>query len=313
MTDSPLPTAKLGRTDLEVTRLGYGAMAIHGVPPSGAAISDNHARDVLHSVMDAGINYIDTANCYGRSEEFIGNYLGARRSEYFLATKCGCRPYDEYQKYYLAGETVPVDERHIWTKENVFRGLEESLRRLRTDYVDVMQVHGPGLADWHREDLFDSLDEMRRQGKVRWLGMSARNAEELPDFLDMDVFDVFQVAYSAFSRQQEAWISTAAGRGAGTVIRGGVAKGEPEESVGAADRWRDAFENKGLDELREDGESRTAFVLRFTLSHPDIHTVIVGSQDPTHIADNARAARSGPLSDETYAEAKRRLNGAETA
>ncbi len=312
MSDSMLPTATLGRTGLDVTRLGYGAMAIHGVPPSGKAISDDHARDVLHSVMDAGINFIDTSNCYGRSEEFIGNHLGARRSEYFLATKCGCRPYDEYQKYYLAGESVPAEERHIWSRENIFRGLEESLRRLQTDYVDVMQVHGPGLADWEREGLFDSLDEMRRQGKVRWVGMSARNPDELPAFLDMDVFDVFQVAYSAYSRQQEGWISQAAERGAGTIIRGGVAKGEPEEETGATDRWRESFENKGLDELREDGESRTAFVLRFTLSHPDIHTVIVGSQSPSHIADNARVARLGPLTTATYEETKRRLGGAAT-
>ncbi len=309
MSDSQLLTAALGRTGLPVSRLGYGAMAIHGVPPTSQLVSDDHARGVLRGVMDAGINFIDTANCYGRSEEFIGKYLGPRRSEYFLATKCGCRPYAEYQKYYLAGENVPVDERHIWSRENMFRGLEESLRRLRTDYVDVMQVHGPGLADWHREGVLDSLNEMRRQGKVRWLGMSARNAEELPDFLDLGVFDVFQVPYSVFSRQHEAWISEVALRGVGTIIRGGIAKGEPREKACASDRWRDAFESGGLDELREQGETRTAFVLRFTLSHPDIHTVIVGTQDPQHVAENAGAARLGPLPADTYEEAKRRLDG----
>ena len=310
VSNSPLPTSTLGSTGLEVTRLGYGAMAIHGVPPAAQPVSDDHARGVLHAVMDAGISFIDTANCYGRSEEFIGNYLGARRSEYTLATKCGCRPYAEYQRYYLAGKSVPVAERHIWSRENVFRGLEESLRRLRTDYVDLMQVHGPSLADWRREGLFESLDEMRRQGKVRWLGMSARDPEELADFLDLGVFDVFQVPYSAFGRQHEEWISEAARRGVGTVIRGGVAKGEPLEG-GATDRWHDAFETRALDELREEGQSRTAFVLRFTLSHPDIHTVIVGSQDPEHIAENAGAARLGPLPADIYLEARRRLEGSQ--
>ena len=105
-----LPTATLGRTGLAVSRLGYGAG--HRRP-----MNDEQMEAQLNAVLDAGITFLDTANDYGNSEEMIGRYFGQRRAAYLLATKCGCHP----------------DGEHIWTRQNVFRGLQESLERLRTD------------------------------------------------------------------------------------------------------------------------------------------------------------------------------------
>src|SRR5512136_1438849 len=86
-----LPTNSLGRTKLQVTRLGYGAMEVRGSRIwGGRPVTDEQARAILNAVLDAGINFIDTANDYGLSEEFIGKYIAHRRSEYYLATKCGC-------------------------------------------------------------------------------------------------------------------------------------------------------------------------------------------------------------------------------
>jgi aryl-alcohol dehydrogenase-like predicted oxidoreductase len=90
------------------------------------------------------------------------------------------------------------------------------------------------------------------------------------------------------------------------VIRGGVARGEPGKGLGGAARWR-TFEAAQLDALRAEGESRTEFLLRFTLTHPHTQTIIVGTLDPEHLAENLRAIRRGLLSPEVYAEAKRRL------
>ena len=287
-----LTTAVLGRTGLEVTRLGYGAMELRD-SPRGRPVTEDLAETMLNAVLDAGISFIDTSNDYGRSEEFIGKYISHRRSEYRLATKCGC---------------VPGGGRHVWTKENLFRGLGESLRRLRTDHVDVMQLHGPSVDECEQGDLVETLQEMRRQGKVRWIGNSTR-LPDLPTYLKWGVFDVFQIAYSALSRDHEGWISGAAEAGIGTVIRGGVAKGEPGVSgVSRAENWRKFGEAK-LDELREEGESRTAFMLRFTLAHPQMHTTIVGTQHPEHLKENVRTALRGPLPADVYAEAKRRLDG----
>lgn len=286
-----LPTTTLGRTGLQVTRLGYGAMELRDVP-RGRPITHDQAKAVLNAVLDAGINYIDTSNDYGRSEEFIGKYIPHRRNEYFLATKCGCRP----------GGGQP----HIWTKENLFRGLHQSLRRLNTDYVDVMQLHNPTVDECQQANLVEALREMQKQGKARWIGIST-TLPHLPTYLQWGVFDVFQTPYSALQREHEDWITSAAKVGIGTVIRGGVAKGEPGVSgVGRPEVWQ-SFQKAGLGDLRSEGESPTAFILRFTLSHAQINTIIVGTQNAEHLQDNVRAALQGPLPKHVYAEAKQRL------
>ena len=95
----------------------------------------------------------------------------------------------------------------------------------------------------------------------------------------------------------------------GIIIRGGVAQGEPGSGRGSGESWA-TFERAGLDELREAGESRSAFVLRYTLSHPFAHTIIVGTTRSEHLQENLAAVRRGPLQEDTYAEAKRRLDRA---
>jgi aryl-alcohol dehydrogenase-like predicted oxidoreductase len=293
-----LPTTVLGRTGLTVTRLGYGAMEIRGSRIwSGRPVTDNQAEKILNTVVDAGITFLDTANDYGRSEEFIGRYLAHRRVQYYLATKCGC---------HVVRRDADIDDTpHVWTKENLFRGLHESLQRMKTDYVDVMQLHNPTVQQCEQYAVVATLQEMQRQGKVRWLGIST-SLPHLPTYLRWGVFDVFQIPYSALERTHEAWITATAQAGIGTVIRGGVARGEPGVGLGGAARWQ-KFAPARLDELRAEGESRTEFLLRFTLTHPHVQTIIVGTLYPEHLAENLRAISHGPLSSEVYAEAKRRL------
>ena len=279
----------LGRTSLEVTRLGYGAMELRDAP-RGRAVTEDQTKTILNAVLDAGIDFIDTANGYGRSEEYIGKYISNRRSEYRLATKCGC-----------------IGTEHLWTRENLFRGLHESLERMRTDYVDVMQLHGPTVKECEQEGLVEALQEMRRQGKVRWIATSSV-VPELATYLKWGAFDAFQIPYSALERRHEEWITAVADAGAGTIIRGGVAKGEPGESgVDRSEVWR-KFGEANLDELREEGESRTAFMLRYTLAHPSVNTTIVGTLSPDHLRENLESARRGPLPPDVHSEAKRRLD-----
>ena len=201
-----LPTATLGRTGLQVTRLGFGS-------GHRRSMTDQEMDAQLNAVLDAGINFIDTANDYGNSEEMIGRFLRHRRDEFVLATKCGCHP-----------------DGHIWTRENLFRGLHESLERLRVDYLDVMQLHNPTVADCEQGELVDALQDMRTQGKVRWIGMST-TLPHLPTYLDWDVFDVYQIPYSALEREHENWLTTTAQAGAGTIIRGGAIEGTVQIGV----------------------------------------------------------------------------------
>ena len=112
---------------------------------------------------------------------------------------------------------------------------------------------------------------------------------------------------SALQRQHEDLITKAAQTGAGIIIRGGIARGEPDDARGRKDVW-DTFDKAGLGELLERGEGRSAFVLRFTLTHPHCHTTIVGTMQPDHFKENVKTAMKGPLSDDVYQEAKKRLD-----
>jgi aryl-alcohol dehydrogenase-like predicted oxidoreductase len=276
-----LPTRTLGRTGLRVTQLGYGAMELRGAPRA-RDLTDAQVDKILAAVLDSGINYIDTSIDYGPSEERIGRSIGTRRDEYFLASKCGC----------LTAPATPGAPTHVFTPENIVAGVEQSLRRLQTDYLDVVQFHAsPSRTDLEAQGGLDALLDLQRQGKVRFIGMSG-TLPNLPEQIQMGVFDVFQIPYSAVQAEHEALISEAAAAGAGTVIRGGAAKG--------------AWDGTALDDLL-DGGSRTEFILRYTLSHPDLHTTIVGTADQAHLEANVAAARKGPLPADVYAEAKRRL------
>jgi len=295
----------LGRTGTEVTILGYGAMELRG-QPRGPAITDEAAGQVLNAVLDAGINLIDTSVDYGRSEELIGRYLGHRRDEYFLASKCGC-PLD------LPTGTPPPYP-HDYRPANVRAGVEQSLRRLGTDRLDLVQVHmSPSREQLEQDQTIGTLQSLRDEGKVRFIGMSGI-LPNLPGHLAMGVFDVFQIPYSALQREHEELITQAAAAGAGTLIRGGAARGTlAADKTGqpgpiglppgaGQERWAAA----GLDGLL-DGMSPMEFVLRFTLSHPGLSSTIVGTANPEHLRANLAVAGRGPLPGDLYAEALRRL------
>ena len=288
-----LPKRQLGRTGLQVTTLGYGAMEIRNRAERPS--TDAEAERVLNAVLDAGINYIDTSIDYGESEERIGRYLASRRSEYYLASKCGCP----------VGEVGGMRAPHIFTAENVIAGVEQSLRRLQTDYLDLVQFHhSPSRAELMEGGL-EALQDLQAQGKVRFIGMSG-TMPNLPGQIEMGVFDVFQVPYSALQREHEELIQEASEAGAGIVIRGGVARGDPaRERGGFWDKWQEAE----IDDLL-DGMPRTEFLLRFTISNPNLDTTIVGTTNPEHLAQNVEAVLKGPLPAEVYEEAKRRVSTA---
>src|SRR6266498_3850325 len=162
MNRQPLPSAVLGRTNLTVTRLGFGAMEIRGSRIwGGRPVTEEQAKTILNAVLDSGINFIDTANDYGRSEEFIGKYIAQRRDEYILATKCGCTVVRQ-------NETTD-DTPHVWTHDNLFRGLNESLARMKTDHIDIMQLHNPAVEQVEEGQLVKALQGMKQQGKVRFI------------------------------------------------------------------------------------------------------------------------------------------------
>lgn len=218
----------LGRTGADVTILGYGAMELRG-QPRGPAIADDDAGRVLNAVLDAGINLIDTSVDYGRSEELMGRYIGHRREEYFLASKCGC-PLSP-----PAGATPPYQ--HDYQLANVRANVEQSLRRLGTDWLDLVQVHmSPSRAQLEADQTIPVLQALREEGKVRFIGMSGI-LPHLTDHIAMGVFDVFQVPYSALQREHEELINAAAAAGAGRSSAAGQrAAPRPRTSLAIAEQ-----------------------------------------------------------------------------
>jgi aryl-alcohol dehydrogenase-like predicted oxidoreductase len=297
-----IPRRALGRTGLEVTTLGFGAMELRG-DQGGPQIADEDAGKLLNAVLDEGINFIDTSIDYGRSEELIGKFIAHRRSEYVLASKCGCVP------------GAGMGTEHVHTAENIRAGVEHSLRTLRTDHLDLVQFHRSlSRQEFAADGALAEALALRDEGKVRFVGVSAV-LPTLNEQIEMGVFDTFQIPYSALQREHEDVIARASTAGAGIIIRGGVARGTPDDwesrryYMVSNETMRDFWDTAGLDELL-DGMSRTAFMLRFTLSHPDLDTTIVGTASIEHLRENIAVAAAGPLPDEVLREAKSRLSAA---
>jgi aryl-alcohol dehydrogenase-like predicted oxidoreductase len=286
----------LGRTGLNVTQLAFGAMELRYPAEGGDRnVADKTADEVLNGVLDAGINFIDTAPDYGLSEERIGRFISSRRKEFYISTKCGCDPKDK------GGQGG-----HIWSRDQLLRNIEGSLKRLRLDYVDILQLHNPKLAENPPVELLVStLKEIQSRGLTKFISISTT----LPDiisYLDHGVFDTFQIPYSCLEPQHHDAIAEVGKRGAGVIIRGGIGTGGPEGPVLKRVKM-DVWQAAKLDELCTGDIKASELVLRYTLKHPQCHTTIVGTSNPQHLAANLSAAGKGPLPDDIYNEVTRRI------
>jgi len=289
----------LGASRLPVTVLGFGAMELRH-------LAQGDAIRMVNAVLDLGINYIDSSPDYGLSEEYIGKAVAHRRAEFFLASKCGCNV-DAAGK----GQTPP----HLWTRAQLLWNIENSLRLLKTDHLDVWQLHGTlptELAGGAADEVIRTLQEVKQQGKVRSIGLSFKNGGAgdplYPDgytfaymkhFLELGVFDLFQVVYGGMVRRNELAITRAAALGLGIVARGVV------KHYGSD--FSERFASAGLPDLCAPAESMSQFLLRFALNHSGISTLIIGTKNQEHLAENIRAADAGPLPAAVYQEACQRL------
>jgi aryl-alcohol dehydrogenase-like predicted oxidoreductase len=294
---------RMGRTELVASRVGYGAMELAGAPRA-RALEERDAVRFLNQVIDRGINYIDTSIDYGLSEQLIGKALSHRRADFVLASKCACQ----------VGVEGPGErgEKHIYTGENVTAGVEQSLRRLRTDYLDVVQVHGnPTRTELEDGGVIDALLKLQRDGKVRHLGISSR-LPLLAEFVDADYFSVIQVPYSALQRQNEDVIAALQRAGKAVVARGVTGRGAPGKDwttrpIGTAKGdAQQLWERARLDELLG-GMSRIEFMIRFAMANNNIDVALVATTDEVHLAADVDYAIKGPLEPKLFKAACDRL------
>ena len=305
-----IPRRILGKTGLEISALGFGSLELRGIVAGiGRPIDERQAETILNEVLDAGINYIDTSVDYGGSEERIGKFISARRSEFILASKCGCPP--DLSKFAPEERTrygVPLPRLHDYSRNNIINTLDQSLSRLNTDYLDVLQLHfSPSVELLEQESAIETLSLLKKAGKIRFIGCSSI-LPNIIDHINLGVFDVLQIPYSKLEPAHECALHLAAEAGIGTVIRGGVAKGLPEQQHSSVDAWG-IWERANLDEFIGN-MTRIEFLLRLTISNPDVHTAIIGTSNTQHLKANIAAATAGPLEDDLYTEISDRLSKA---
>ena len=202
---------------------------------------------------------------------------------------------------------VHIETPHLWTRDNLLRNIHGSLERMKTDCVDILQLHNPTPDDVRKGKLVEVLKEIQSERLTRFIGIST-TLPFLPEFVEMKVFDTFQIPYSCLEPEHHDCITLAAESGAGIIIRGGIARGGPESALAPKARI-DLWQKAGLDELL--GDMRPAeLILRYVLNHPHCHTTIVGTVNPNHLAQNLKVAEKGPLPAELYEEVSRRVKTA---
>jgi len=277
-----LEKRRVPRMGMDVTFIGFGALEIGrdwglGDADEKRRPDDEAAGEVLRAVLDLGINLIDTASAYHRSEERIGRTIAGRRGEYVLASKCGEHS-DEPRTFYdfsYAGISASIDR---------------SLRLLQTDVIDLMQIHfGPdpeGVLD--RGETVAAMKDAQRAGKVRFLGASIDGAVATRCIESGD-FDVMQLGYSLVAQGNTENIRLARSKGIGVLIRSGLAAGALTSRV--IPHLND--EVRHIDKVRKllalvggDGDALTSLALNFLYENDGISSVLVGSKRVAHVKAN---------------------------
>jgi aryl-alcohol dehydrogenase-like predicted oxidoreductase len=309
---------RLGQTDLDVSRICFGTWQTGG---DWGAVEEEDAIAAARTALDLGVNFFDTAQAYGfgESERLLAKSLElgspSRRSEVVVATKGGLR---------LEGDTMHRDSSPRWLR----KGVDQSLRELGTDYVDLYQVHWPD-HDTPFESTATALDELVTEGKIRYVGVSNFDADEMAEFERTRRIDAIQPPYHLFRRDIEAEVLPyARERRIGVLVYGplahGLLTGKFDSGAEFAEGdWRgessvfsgEDFEGnvqivKELGRFAEErGYTVGQLAVAWTLSNPAVDVAIVGARRPDHIEGTAPAGDI-QLSDDDRQEIEEIIEGA---
>ena len=268
----------LGNTELQVSRLGLGLVEIGRDTGSDAL---HKADRVLNSALDAGINLFDTAECYDLSEERVGLTVSHRRHEYILATKVGHVPFG------MSGEP--------WTKKTITSSIDHSLSLMKTDYVDLLQVHAYDSPFPLPDDVLRAVEDARDAGKTRYIGFSQEN-DQAEWALDIGIFDTLQTAFNVMDqRARYNLFNKAKEKGIGIIAKRPIAN-----AVWGKEHVENYYSNDGVAEqllaraklisnfgpLEGIPEDPIEFALGFVLSHEEVGSAIVGTSNPEHMMSN---------------------------
>jgi len=273
---------------MDVSILGFGGSEIGYERASGRTV----AR-LLGGALDAGLNVIDTAECYEDSEALIGRALGPRRGEVHLFTKCG-----------HAGGWARAD----WRPSALLSSIERSLRRLGTDHVDLVQLHSCSLAQLRKGDVVAALERARERGWTRYIGYSG-DGEAARYAVECGRFDALQTSVSIADQQAiDLTLPRAQAHGLGVIAKRPLANVAWRHARKPAEPYYQDYWTRlrALDYDFLTGDAAVATALRFTLAVPGVHTAIVGTAKPDRWPANAALLAAGPLPPEDVARIRAR-------
>ena len=264
---------QFGNTDMLVSVLGFGGAEI-----GFGGVQSEVVDRMLNEALDSGMNVIDTAECYKDSEEKIGATVSHRRNEYYLFTKCG----------HTSG--LPGED---WDPDMLRKSIDRSLERLRTDHIDLVELHSCNIEILDRGDAIQVLQEAKAAGKTRYIGYSG-DSLEMKHAIELGVFDAIQTSCN-FADQEcvDLTLPLAKERGLGVIAKRPVAnvawRHETKEAAGyGGEYW------ERLQTLKYHFPEMFDAALRFTLSQ-DIHVAIVGASKPERWIENSQIAVKGGL------------------
>jgi aryl-alcohol dehydrogenase-like predicted oxidoreductase len=308
----------LGRTGWKVSEVSFGAWAIGG---EWGQVSDEDARASLDKAVECGVNFIDTADVYGdgRSERLIGEFKRRRKEEVIVATKAGRR---------LAEQTVEG-----YSRRNLSGWVEDSLRNLSADSLDLLQLHCPPTALYDHAEVFGILDDLVRAGKIRYYGVSVEKVDEALKAIQYPNVQTVQIIFNCFrQRPAEELFAQAKQRQVGILARVPLASGlltgklRPDSTFPADDhrnfnRHGESFDvgetfsgvdyNTGLEAVEElrkllpAGVSMSQFALRWILMFDAVTCAIPGGKRAEQVAENSHASDLPPLTDAAMASVPR--------
>ncbi|HEV8158577.1 MAG TPA: aldo/keto reductase [Pyrinomonadaceae bacterium] len=275
---------QFGKTDMEFSVLGFGGAEIGYLPEAQAAVTS-----LLNGALDAGLNVIDTAAAYRASEKMIGEAVGNRRKDFYLLTKCG----------ELDGFT-----RSDWSKNGILEAIENSLRHLKTDYLDLAQLHSCNAEILRRGEAIEGLQRAREKGYTRYIGYSGDN-EDARYAIESGVFDSLQTSVSVADQTPiDSNIPLAAAKQMGIIAKRPIANAVWRNLSKPTDSYHHEYweriQKLKFDFLDKSLEESISTALRFTLSIPGITTAIVGTTKPNRWQENARFAAEGNLLSEDF-------------
>ncbi len=291
----------LGRTGIQVSEIAFGGVEIGmpygiGVKNKTDMLSESEAVNLLHSAIDSGINFFDTARMYGESESIMGQAFKDKREQVVICTKC--RPFRD-----KLGKLPPSDK----LKNIIENSLRESLTELQTEYIDIYMLHQADLEILDNETIINMLLNLKDKGIIRAMGVSTYTLEETKKAIDTGVWDVVQLPFNLMDQTQAGIFFLAAEQGVGIMVRSVLFKGILSEKGRNLHLALSDVENHiehYWELLNKEIPNLPILATKFALSFNQVSSVLIGIDREKYLHEALTAADGIYLNKEAIAKAK---------